>query len=367
MPEHLLNWRVGFRSDDSSSTSNDEDDIDVKARGQIRVNASTDTAVGEVGVDIRLRANFNGNGAADVYSDVAWGYWAMTPELTFGGGYAGSLGNIGYGYDGACSCYYTDNADVAFNPGDVTQMRLSYASGPFSMAVALEDASTRAGGDNFGADDALNGDQLGAAGEIKYSGDAFSGEISGVWRGIDDGEYTIEGYNVVDGELDAFWQVGVGLGFALGDMANFSLAAAMGEGPLTEETDGNITDAIPYNQTWWGVSALASFKLTDEVHAELAGGYKKREGDDTALNNDDDTERYLLADGEFETYAVMGGLYYSPVDQLTIGLESEWYTTSTTYSFYSDESTADDLFDSVNDVERDVDTFSVNLVSVWRF
>ena len=90
------------------------------ARGQIRVNASTDTAVGEVGVDIRMRANFDGNGDTDVYSDVAWGYWAMTPELTFGGGYAGSLGNVGYGYDGACTCYYTDNADVAFNPGDVT-------------------------------------------------------------------------------------------------------------------------------------------------------------------------------------------------------------------------------------------------------
>ena len=97
-----------------------DDDVDVKARGQLRVNASTDTAVGEVGVDIRLRANFDGNGAGDVYSDVAWGYWAMTPELTFGGGYAGSLGNVGYGYDGACTCYYTDNADVAFNPGDTT-------------------------------------------------------------------------------------------------------------------------------------------------------------------------------------------------------------------------------------------------------
>ena len=41
----------------------------------------------------------------------------MTPELTLGGGYTGSLGNIGYGYDGACNCYYTDNADVDFESG----------------------------------------------------------------------------------------------------------------------------------------------------------------------------------------------------------------------------------------------------------
>ncbi len=65
----------------------------------------------------------------------------MTPELTLGGGYTGSLGNIGYGYDGACNCYYTDNADVGFDPGDTSQMRLSYASGPMSAAIALEDAS----------------------------------------------------------------------------------------------------------------------------------------------------------------------------------------------------------------------------------
>ena len=149
------------------------------------MNASTDTAVGEVGVDIRLRANFDGNGAADVYSDVAWGYWAMTPELTFGGGYAGSLGNVGYGYDGACTCYYTDNADVAFNPGDTTQLRLSYASGPFSMGDRLgrcvyqhRRVLRRRGNVK------LNGDKLGVAGELKYAGDMFSGEISGVWRAV---------------------------------------------------------------------------------------------------------------------------------------------------------------------------------------
>ena len=99
-------------------SSNSDDDWDVKSRGQLRVVATTDTAVGEVGVELKMRADFNGNGPGDVYMKTAWGYWAMTPELTFGGGYAGSLGNIGYGYDGACTCYYTDNADVGFDPGD---------------------------------------------------------------------------------------------------------------------------------------------------------------------------------------------------------------------------------------------------------
>ena len=343
--------------------SNNDDDIDVKARGQLRVNASTDTAVGEVGVDIRLRGNFNGNGSADVYSDVAWGYWSMTPEMTFGGGYAGSLGNIGYGYDGACTCYYTDNSDVAFNPGDVTQMRLSYGSGPFSMAVALEDASIRAGGDNFNAADKINGDQLGAAGEIKYAGDTFSGEIAGVWRGVNEDEYTADGYKLGDLGIDALWQVGAGLGFSLGDIANLSIGAAMGEGPFLTETDGNITDGIPYNQSWWGISALASMNLSDEIHAELGAGYKSREGDEfdvTVLKGANAGD--WSSDGvEYETWSVLGGLYYDPVDQLTIGVEAEWYTTSAEFELYKADNS------QKAELDRDADTFSVDLVSVWRF
>jgi hypothetical protein len=340
----------------------DEDDIDVLARGQIRVNASTDTAIGEVGVDIRLRGNFNGNGNADVYADVAYGYWAMTPELTFGGGYAGSLGNIGYGYDGACSCYYTDNADLAFNPGDVTQMRLSYASGPVSFAVALEDGSARLGADDFGASDAgVNGDKLGAAGELKYSGDAFSGEISGVWRDTDEDETG----------SDALWQIGAGIGISMGDIVSLSLAAAMGEGPATVVDEGEIVDGAPYNQSYWGVTGLASFKMTDEIHAELAAGYKKREGDEFEAT--DDVLGYdWSSDGiEYDTYGVMAGLYYTPVDQLTIGVESEWYTTQADGELYAEDgldtidSEAVDLTRAV--LDRETETFSVNLVSVWRF
>ena len=62
------------------------------------VSASSFAQMTVSGVDIRSLTFF-----ANEY----WGWWAMTPELTFGGGYSGSLGNIGYGVDGACNCYYT--------------------------------------------------------------------------------------------------------------------------------------------------------------------------------------------------------------------------------------------------------------------
>jgi len=331
----------------------DDGDIDVKARGQVRVTASTDTAVGEVGVDIRLRGNFNGNGAADVYSDLAWGYWSMTPELTFGGGYAGSLGNISYGLDGACNCYYTDNSDVNFNPGDTTQMRLTYASGPFTMAAALEDASKRAGGDNFGATDSVNGDELGASGELKYSGDTFSGEISGVWRGIS------EDY---DTNADSLWQVGAGLGFSLGDMASISLAAALGAGPVVNTYEGEIVSAYAANNDWWGVSGLASANLSDAVHAEIAAGYKAREFD-----NYSDADGDSVNNGQWDQWTVLAGVYYDPVDQLTIGVEGEWISTNRSATLYDSADPAQQDGAHKYNLDGTEESFTVDLVSVWRF
>ncbi len=127
-------------------------ETNVKARAFLRVTGKTDTAVGEVGARMSFEAN-----AATVDEDDAWqateywGWWAMTPEVTLGGGYSGSLGNVSYGFDAACDpCagndWFTaeqrdeDNITFAANPGDTTQFRLSYASGPVSMAIAVEDS-----------------------------------------------------------------------------------------------------------------------------------------------------------------------------------------------------------------------------------
>ncbi|MFO1130821.1 MAG: hypothetical protein U1E16_02210 [Hyphomicrobiales bacterium] len=349
-----------------------DDDWDVKARGQLRVVATTDTAVGEVGVELKMRADMNGNGNSDVYMKTAWGYWAMTPELTLGGGYTGSLGNIGYGYDGACTCYYTDKADVGFDPGDTTQMRLSYASGPFSMAVAIEDASLN--------QDNLSGNNLGAAGEIKYSGDSFSGEISGVYRSVNESDYdrsgssprgdTVGGHTGApwgySADLEALWQVGAGVGFNLGDIASISLAAAMGSGPFQEtDSSGVIDTAYPVNNDWWGVSGLASANLSDSVHAEVGAGYKHREGDSHNGVSYDDGPVWRYSGFDYDTWAILGGVYYTPVDQLTIGVEGEWYTADTTFKRKGITDTAAEGYKDTIDVSND--NWTVDLVSVWRF
>lgn len=285
--------------------SEDGDDLDVYARGQLKVVGKTDTAVGEVGVQVRMRADFDGRPSGgysnsyytassqgnisgkgnNVYMKEAWGWWAMTPELTLGGGYTGSLGNIGYGYDAACNCYYTDNANVAFDPGDTSQLRLSYASGPISAAIALEDASGK-----FDDYDSWWGtyDSLGVAAEIKYSGDSFNGEISGIWRGQGDNP---------DATKDATYRIGAGVGFSLGDMASISVGAQMG-------SDENDRD-------FWGASILASMNLSDTSHIEVAYGHKDFSNSPTPAGN-----RTIDA--------VLAGIYYDPVDQLTIGVEAEY-------------------------------------------
>ena len=359
-------------------STNNSDDWDVRSRGQLRVVAKTDTAVGEVGVELKMRADFNGNGPGDVYMKTAWGYWAMTPELTLGGGYAGSLGNIGYGYDGACTCYYTDNADLGFDPGDTTQMRLSYASGPFSMAVAIEDSGLNNG---FGNDNKyVNGQNLGVAGAIKYSGDSFSGEIAGVYRSVNASDYNLSGKSDGGGlltnaqaytykaDINALWQVGAGLGFNLGDVASLSLAAAFGQGPYQEvNSSGDIVSSIPVNNTWWGVSGLASANLSDSVHAEVGAGYKHREGDShNGADYGGDTGVLWKYKGfNYSTVGLLGGLYYSPVDQLTIGLEGEWYTTDTSLTRKGVTGTVAENYKDSLDVSTD--NWIVDLVSVWRF
>ena len=313
------------------------DDVNVWTRGQLNVTGKTDTAVGEVGATLKLRADAHGvDNDPRWFANEYWGWWAMTPEITFGGGYSGSLGNIGYGVDGACNCYGTDwftaeqrdedNISVATNPGDTTQMRLSWASGPVSAAIAVEDSDYDGG----------SGDMGGAA-EIKYSGDTVSGEISGMVYEHNDGGNTAQvlGDNpatTVTVESDFIvtpavttakdgtgWQVGAGMGFALGGMANLSMAASLGKEPSKGD--------------YWNASALINFNLSDSVHAETGVSY----ADYSDLN--------------VNLWEGIAGIYYDPVSQLTLGLEAD-YADGDLDTFYGGPNS---------------DFLTVDFVTVWRF
>lgn len=329
--------------DDGDNDVDDDSDVSVRARGQLNVTAKTDTAVGEVGVRLNLRAeDWYVDTKSPVTMNEAWGWWAMTPELTLGGGYAGTLGNVGYGYDGACSCYYIDNADVYTNPGDAVQMRLSWASGPFSFAAAVEDATGSnafsTNGDNSTTLGVNNGfstdDGLGVAAKVKYSGDTVSGEINGLWRQSGDLAYApIDDTSVTVNAVDS-WIVGAGLGFSLGEMASFSFAGNFGR--------------TNYDADFWDVNGLVSANLSDSIHAELAAGYKSYDYSGVSAT----PPIVGLSGADVDIWSVMGGLYYEPVSQLTIGLEAEYSETDQDQPVGS---------------KYTEDRLTVDLVTVFRF
>ena len=70
-------------------------------------------------------------------------------------------------------------------------------------------------------------------------------------------------------------------------------------------------------------------------------------------------------------------MYYTPVDQLTIGLEGEWYTSETSISRKSTAEFVGDGTQTVNGqwageglkdtLDVTTDNWSVDLVSVWQF
>ncbi len=264
----------------------DDEAFGVRSRGEVKIGGKTDTAVGEVSAFVKLRANAGtGKAPSDVTSPEYWGSWAFADGLSLGGGYTGSLSGIGYGYDGQCNCYYTDNANAGYGHGDTSQMRLSYASGPISFAIALEDDGTLADVKDdpttAANETVLNGDDaaLGVAAEMKFSGDMVSGEVSGGWWNNDGA-----------GPEDAF-QAAVGLGFKM-DM--FSVGVSAG---YFNEHSGAET---------WKANILASASISDSASFEI--GFNHVESN--AAGGDQD--------------AAMAGIYYTPVSQLVIGLEAEW-------------------------------------------
>ncbi len=246
-----------------------DDELDIASRYGVTIGGTTETAVGKIGAKGTILQVYDVvAGSISTAADGYWGYWNVSDELTLGGGRDGSLA----GLDGsnACTCMYA-GYDLGFGRGDPSQMRLSYASGPVSFAIALEDASR----------DATTDDALGVAAELKWAGDAISFEVAGgAWDNDDFGVGSIDA---------AEWQVGAGVGFSM-DMVSIKAAGAIG--------------SMWSGDDYWKTSALASLSMSDSTSFELGLGYGEVEGA-----------------GEMRALA---GIYYAPVDKLTIGLEAGW-------------------------------------------
>ena len=303
----------------------DDNNLHLKARGRLDVTGTTDTAVGEVGAAISFYGDFDNNmkgstgfttNSTSVMMDYAWGWWKMTPELTFAGGYNGSLATIGYGIRKINDAYIS-RGTVGVDGGDFTQLRLSYNSGPVGVAVALEHTDE---GDNIAS---YAGGPFGVAAEVTYSGDVFNAEIAGFLRDADS-NYAAAGGKVTQS------QIGLGIGAKLSDMFDISAAGSFGN---------NIwySDASGWAETGdgWEVSAAIVATLSDSVSAELGAGWSSYDSD--APDND-----------STDTFGLAGGVYWSPVSQLKTGVQASW--------------TSKDDAD-----ESDSDTLKAAFVTWWNF
>jgi opacity protein-like surface antigen len=164
-------------------------------------------------------------------------------------------------------------------------------------------------------------------------------------------------------------------------MFALSIGAAMGSGPALVEADGAVQGfAVPIlaldSQDWWGVSALAAFNFNDAWHAEIGAGYKSRDYDgDSGYGYFGPDAAFVSSGGaDYDTWAILGGIYYDPVPQLTLGLEAEYYTTETDWNILVEEVSnvpppaADFSGDAVEyNLNNEVDNFSIDFVAVWRF
>ena len=315
--------------------SGSEDHLYLAARGEIKVVGTTDTAVGEVGALVKLRGNFGfDNGTnGNVTMPEAWGWWKMTPELTFGGGYTGSLSTINHAADNMTAMYSGGLAAGPYGFGDRTQFRLSYASGPLSAAIALTS-------DN----DHASIDELGVEGEIKYSGDAFSIEVAG---GFANG-FASAVSSTVSMENDS-WKVGVGATMNLSEMFSLQLGAQIGSNDLYAWFAPSPFYSLPNgDQDYWVVSGLIVAALSESISAELGASYMDYEGTwvTGGWNHDG------------KTVGVAAGLYYTPVSQLTLGVEGAWNKTEESFSPMPSQT-------SFGSTESE--TMTVDFVSVFRF
>jgi len=284
----------------ANETHTSTHDLHIKARGELDVKATNDTAVGEVGVKMAFRSDIDGSILGGVTMPTAWGWWKMTPELAFGGGIDG-LGGVGHGTD-KLTAMYTDGALSVGGPGDRASFKVSYASGPISMDIAAQHWVT--------------GSSIGGAGQIGYAGDSFSAQVAG-WVHDND------------------WQIGAGATASM-DMFTLSASGAYGHQSAHNFNVLKAGIAVPFTQgvgaDYWGANVYASAALSDSIKAEIGYGY--------GLFNT--TDPFLSIFNLQETKnAVAGGIYYTPVSQLTMGVEGSWahVNTSTTAPTNTDTTT----------------------------
>jgi hypothetical protein len=295
---------------DFDSDDDGDDNLDVANRGRIFIRGKADTAVGEVGGYFRLEARGGGNFSdyeESVNMNKAYGWWKFAPEWELMAGYNDNTGALQTSYDWLVSSIPIATVGPS-NPNN-EQFRVTYASGPLSFAISLEDSdATGVIFENIDADPELEAitdgvdtsDLPNAQAYLMYSTDSFTGQIVGLVQDDDWGD-----------NLD--WAIGGGATVGIADGFTFLAAAVVGEG--TSAYANNLSP-VTADEEFWGGSIGVIANLSDDTRLELGAGY----------------EDY---DFSGEALGFNGGVFWDPVSQVTLGVGA-------TYLDYDDAVEIDD-------------------------
>jgi hypothetical protein len=305
-----------------------DDNLDVATRARFVVRGKAETAVGEVGGYFRMQVKGGGDFTDfDEFPQMqrAYGWWKFAPDWQLLAGQEDTTGTLQTSWDWLAATGPTRS----FGPSDAynEQMRLTYASGPLSFALAVEDSdnfttTTVVGvfvdGDGDGVIDPTNPADLSTAtvsntvdksdlpavmAYAMYSGDAVTGQIVGVYQDDD--------YGADD------WAVGGGGAITLAEGFQVYAAAVVGEG--TSIYANNLAPLTTDDDFWLGSAGILA-SLTETTRIELGVGI----------------EDYDLAG---EALGVGGGIYWTPVTPVTLGAGATYI--DFTDAFVSDEPTND--------------------------
>lgn len=273
---------------DGAIAASEEEDFetnffDIDARGRLRVDGRTETAIGEVGGTIRLQAT----DGTEADMNIIWGYWQMTPNVQFGGGYWDSLAAVQAGWD-----WSGENALVGLTSGitndSESQFRLTYNSGGLTLAASLEDND--------------NGDIPAIAGTIVFDSGSFVVTASAIWEEDDSTAFA---------DTEDNWFVGAGAIVKMSDMFRLEGAAGMGDGYTKAMTIGQHVGENDLE--YWGANVLAVISFAEAMRLEL--GFAYTDADHEA----DDITVAELAVSVHKSWTAGASLFWDPVDQLTLG------------------------------------------------
>ncbi len=313
--ETKITWTGAVRAGilsvyDSSAAAGKKYSTDVWTAIRMKVVGKTDTAVGEVGVSIGLRSdndavlNYHA-GNLNVNTDGFYGWWKLTPNLTFSGGVQnpiqkGTLAKNSYSFDAICTCFENDSwGSISNAPGqkgnglsgssanNPAQLALTYADGPIGLAVALEDTNNNNDASSFGV-----------SAKATYKMDMVGFDLSGGYWG-----------NTFPGG-DASYAVNGGVGLKL-DPVKLGVTVGVGHVGLGSASS-TLAPALPTaNYDYWAVGGYASVALGDQANLELG------------VVHDFGTAAFA-ADKYAGATLYNAGLYYTPVKQVIVGLEGQY-------------------------------------------